>query len=257
MQTIAISNMKGGVGKTALTHSLGYALASDHGQRVLLVDADPQASLTGACGVIDVDYSLADVLGGTEKGKRKLKEIILQVDTNLDLAPADIALAPSELGLVTRLKRETILQKALSKVSKSYDVCLIDCPPSLSLLTVNAIAAADGIIIPLQPQPQDLRGLMLFMQTLEAIQDDLNPDLEMIGIVATFYDGRLNTHQAALEAMQEADWPVIDVQIGRSVRVAEAAANGETVLTFEPNNKRAAEYRQLSEVIYQWLNKNK
>ena len=253
MQTIAISNHKGGTGKTALTHSLGYVLASDHGQRVLMIDADPQASLTGACGMAGAAYSLADVLGGTQHGKLELKDIIKQVDNNLDLAPADIALAPSELGLVTRLNRETILARALAKVSKNYDVCLIDCPPSLSLLTVNAIAAADAVLIPTQPSGVDLRGLALFMSTLEAIQGDLSPDLELIGIVVTFYDGRLNTHQAAMEAMKAAARPVLEPTIGRSVRVAEAAADGETVLTFEPRNPRADEYRQLSEIIYQWI----
>ena len=95
----------------------------------------------------------------------------------MDIAPADIALAPAELGLVTRLKRETILQKALSKVSKNYDVCLVDCPPSLSLLTVNAIAAAEGLLIPVQAQPQDVRGLALYMSTLEGLRDEINPDL--------------------------------------------------------------------------------
>lgn len=158
---------------------------------------------------------------------------------------------------MTRLKRETILQKALSKVSKNYDVCLVDCPPSLSLLTVNAIAAAEGLLIPVQAQPQDVRGLALYMSTLEGLRDEINPDLDLLGIVVTFYDTRLTTHKAALEAMRGAGWPVFDVLIGRSVRVAEAAAAGETVITYDPKNSRSIEYKALAKEVNQWLNKTK
>jgi chromosome partitioning protein len=253
MKTIAISNHKGGTGKTALTHTLGYALASIYSRRVLLVDADPQASLTGACGVGVVDYSLADVLGGTDRGKHKIRDVILQVAANLDLVPADIALSPAELGLVTRLNREMILQKALSQVTSGYDVCLIDCPPSLSLLTINSLAASEGILIPTQPQPVDLRGLALYMQTLEAIKEDLNPALELIGIVATFYENRLITHREAIREMKKAGWPVLGTTIGRTVRISEAPAVGETIITFDPRNPRTGEFLEIAEVINNWL----
>lgn len=253
MHTISIANQKGGVGKTATAHALGVVLAGQ-GQRVLLVDVDPQSSLTQACGVNDAaGRSLADVLGGSTRGTLSMSDVIVNLEDGLDLAPADIALAGVELGLTSRLGRENVLKKALANVT-DYDLCIIDCPPSLGLLTVGALVAADGVMVPTQPQSADLRGLALFLGTLEQIKEELNPDLELLGVLVTFYDRRLNHHKAALEAMQGAELPVIDVIVGRSVRVAEAAGLSQSVVTFEPRNPQAENYRQLAEVVKQWLN---
>jgi len=169
------------------------------------------------------------------------------------LHPADIALAGVELGLTSRLGRENVLKKALANVT-DYDLVIIDCPPSLGLLTVGALVAADGVMVPTQPQSADLRGLALFLDTVEQIKEELNPDLELLGVLVTFYDTRLNHHKAALEAMQSAGLPVIDVIVGRSVRVAEAAGLSQSVVTFEPWNPQAENYRQLAEVVGKWLN---
>jgi len=255
MLTIAIANHKGGVGKTASTHALGAGLA-ERGQRVLIVDLDPQASLTGACGLSGADPSLADVLGGDKAGSVSMSKIIKSLSGRLSCAPSDLTLAGTERGLYQRLGRENVLKRALGSVAGAYDVCLIDCPPSLSLLTVNALNAADGVLIPTQPAAADLRGLKMFFSTLEDMQE-LNPELEVIGILPTFYDGRLNHHTAAVETLTGAGLPVLAARIGRSVRVQEAAGHAESITDYDPKNKRAEEYNQLSEEILEWLKKTK
>jgi len=253
MQTIAIANHKGGVGKTATAHALGVGLANS-GFSVLLVDTDPQASLTQSCGLGDVaGRSLAEVLGGATPGGLAMRSAIKPLGDNLAIAPADIALAGVELGLTSRLGRENVLKKALATISDQYDLAIIDCPPSLGLLTVNALLAADAVLIPTLPQAVDLRGLRLFFDTLETLKRELNPELETLGVLVTFFDRRLNHHRAAMEAMARAGLPLMDVKIGRSVRVAEAAGAGQSVITYEPRNPQAAAYSELAEVITSWL----
>jgi len=257
MKTVAIANQKGGTGKSATTHALGAVLASEYQRRVLMVDIDPQSSLTEACASTDTSgSSLAEVLGGATPGSLSLKKILLEISDNLYLAPADLALAATELGLVSRMGRENVLKKALASISDSFDVALIDCPPSLSLLTVNALTAADGVLIPTQPQAVDLRGLRLFLSTLDNIRQELNPELQTLGVLPTFFDSRLTHHKEAIGAMERASLPLMKVRIGRSVRVAEAAASGETVVTYEPKNPQAQAYRELAEEIHQWLSNN-
>lgn len=255
MQIIAIANQKGGVGKSATAHALGAVLASDYARRVLLVDIDPQSSLTEACNAGDTaGKSMAEVMGGATPGRLPINEILMELDPYLYLAPADLALAATELGLSSRMGRENVLKKALVPVRPYFEAALIDCPPSLSLLTVNALTAADAVLIPTQPQVVDLRGLRLFLDTLDSIRQELNPELETLGILPTFYDRRLVHHREAVEAMEQAGLPVMPVKIGRSVRVAEAAASGETVVTYEPKNPQAQAYRDLAEEIDRWLN---
>lgn len=252
MRIIAVANHKGGVGKTATVQALGTVLAERY--RVLLVDVDPQSSLTQACGVRDAEgRSLAEVLGGATPGHLALRDIIRPLGDGLDLAPADIALAATELGLTARLGRENVLKRALATVAHEYDLCLIDCPPSLSLLTVNALNAAHGVLIPTQPAIQDLRALRLFLDSVDRIRENLNPDLEVIGILVTFFDRRLTHHRDAVEVMERAGLPLLPVRVGRSVRVQEAAAVGESVVTYEPQNPQAQAYRALAEEVEKWL----
>jgi len=255
MQIISIANHKGGVGKTATTHALGAGLA-ELGQNVLIIDLDPQASLSGACGFSGSDPSLADVMGGDKKGTVKLEGIVKRVSENLSLAPSDLSLAGTDRGLYQRLGRENVLKRALETVSASFDVCLIDCPPSLSLLTVNALNAAHGVLIPTQPAAADMRGLKMFFNTLDDMSE-LNPDLEIIGVLPTFYDGRLNHHNAAIETMSGAGLPMLSSRIGRSVKVQEAAGHAESITEYDPKNKRATEYKALAKEIDQWLKKTK
>lgn len=250
MNIIAISNQKGGTGKTATAHNLGAALAAA-GLRILLIDSDPQASLTRACGVDDSSGgSLAEVLGGSSPGKLTLPQVIRKVGPGLDLVPADIALATAELGLTSRLGRESILKRALGSLS-GYDLALIDCGPSLGLLTVGALCAADAVLIPTQPQAQDLRGLSLFLDTIKEIKAELNPGLELLGVIVTFYDSRLTHHKQALETIKRADLPIL-ATLGRSVKVAEAAGAGQPVLDYDPANPQSENYKQLAEYIKQW-----
>lgn len=252
MITLAIANQKGGVGKTATAHALGVVLAAE-GLRVLMVDCDPQGSLTRSAGLQDCSgRSLAEVL---QPGGLAMADILQELQANLYIAPADIALAGAELGLTNRMGRENVLRKALARVT-GFDLVILDCPPSLGLLTLNALVAAEGLIIPTQPMAADLRGVALFLETIAQVQEELNPRLEILGLLLTFYDGRLNFHKAAVEAIQAAGLDLLPVFIGRSVRVAEAAAAGQSVVTWDAGNPQSENYRQLSEEILKWLNKN-
>ncbi len=250
MRVLAIANQKGGVGKTATAHNLGSILAGD-GLRVLLVDTDPQAGLTQACGVRDAgEHSMAEVLGGATPGRLPMAEAIIDLGGGLSLAPADISLAATELGLNSRLAgRETALKKAIASVAGSYDLALIDCHPSLGWLTVNVLVAAEAVLIPTQAEAVALRGLRSFLDTIDAIREEQNKTLEILGVVVTFYDARLIHHRQAVETMRAAGLPVLDVMIGRSVRVAEAAGAGKSVVKYEPGNPQAANYKQLAEEV--------
>jgi len=255
MRVLAIANQKGGTGKTATAHALGVCLA-DAGRRVLMVDADPQASLTLACGLEGAaGKSLAEVIGGAGPGTLELARILRELGAGLYLAPSDIALAQSELGLISRMGRENALKRVLAPVG-GFDVCLIDCPPSLGLLTVNALTAAQAVLVPTGAGIQDLRGLRLFLSTLEQVREALNPDLQTLGIVVTFYDARLTHHREALTVLQGSGLPLLPVTIGRSVRVQEAAAGGQSVVSYAPENPQAAAYRELAKVVDAWLQRS-
>ncbi len=252
MRAVAVANHKGGVGKTVSVYALAVGLA-ERGRRVLMVDIDPQGSLTNACGVQDAGgRSLAEVLGGASKGSLALADILWELGQGLDLAPADIALAQVELALNGRHGREWVLLRALDTVADRYDVCLIDCPPSLGLLTVNALCAAQAVLVPTAPEILPLRGLRLFLDTLDTIRQELNPNLELLGVLPTLYDARLTHHRSALDALQAGGVPLLPVQIARSIRLSEAANAGESILTYEPGSAQAAAYRQVAERIDTW-----
>jgi chromosome partitioning protein len=251
MKILSLANQKGGVAKTATAQNLGAALARN-GRRVLLVDADPQGSLTGACGLAGSDPNLADVIGEADPGKMPLRKIIREISHNLFLAPSDISLSRSELGLISRMGRENVLKRALATVQELYDICLVDNPPSLGLLTVNSLNAADAALVPVQPQQADLRGLALFLETIDQIRRELNPSLDY-RIIVTFYDSRINHHAAAIEAMDRGDLPLLDTKISRSIRVAEAMGKGIPVFEHEPDNPTAKQYLELADEVEKWL----
>ncbi|MBI5649377.1 MAG: ParA family protein [Chloroflexi bacterium] len=269
MQTIAIANHKGGTGKTATTHNLGVVLAREYAQRVLLVNADPQASLTGTCGVQDEMspneaagrtrflkqiFSLAEVLGGAKPGHVPLRDVLVDLGANLWICPGDTALVAAAQGLSARLQRETVLKKILATVEQNFDVCLIDCPPDQGLLTINALCAAHAVIVPAQPTAQDLRGLLLFIETVKSIQTEINPSLLFLGILLTFYDARLRHHHDQVQCIAEAGLTILPVAIGRSVRVAEAAGACQSVFTYARHHPEAQHYVALAQFVCERLN---
>lgn len=254
MITVAVANGKGGVGKTTTAATLAYLLASEHGRRVALVDADPQSSLTAISGVQDAGTrNLADVLGDAEPGKLAMGDILHELPAGVWLAPASDRLNRSEVGLVVRVGREMVLRRALATIAPRFDVALIDCPSS-GLLQVLALTAARGVICPVIPEQQALAALRRFLlHDIPQVQEALNERLEVVGILATMYDARTLHHRQALAALQAGQWRVFP-PVGRSVRVAEAAAGHETIISYDPRNKRADEYREVGKAINQWLN---
>ena len=252
MITIAIANQKGGVGKTTTAAAMGAILA-DHGRRVLLVDMDPQGSLTQGLNIAPAaGASIADVIGGAARGTHKIQDIIKTISPGLDLAPADIDLAACELGIVSRIGRETILKQSLQGLP--YDVCIIDCPPALSLLTVNALAAARAVIVPTLPAAADLRGVRLFIDTLESIKA-LNPALVLLGVLVVQYDARLIAHGEALETIKGAGLHILGT-IPRSVKAQEASAARVPVTVYDPQGKTSEAYLLFMKGITKWLKQN-
>ena len=254
MNTIAITNQKGGVGKTTTTAALGAILAQQ-GWNVLLVDLDPQASLTQMFGVDAKGRSLAEVLGGALEGTLALDEIIQPIRDNLSLAPSHLRLSASELGLVQRWGRETLLRSALERLT-CYDVALIDCPPSIGMLTANGVVAAQGVIIPSLPAEADLWGVDLFLNTLDRVRSErLNTGIELLGILVVQFDGRTKEHNRILDKLTSAEQPVLGV-IPRSVKAQEAVTAKMPVTEYAPNCKPSLAYFEVAEKVTAWLQHN-
>jgi chromosome partitioning protein len=253
--TLCVANQKGGVGKTTSTLTFGAMLA-DTGRRVLLVDLDPQSSLTSGLGIDAAGRSMAEVMGGGEPGKIPLASIVREIRPGLCLAPGDMALAACELGLTARLGRENVLRQALANVAHRFDVVLIDCPPSLGLLTVNALTAAAGVIAPTLPSAPDLRALRLFLETLDKVRA-INPALQLAGVIISQYDSRLTAHREVMDLLAGADLPLWLPAIPRSVRVQEASGQQTTLLDYDPNGRVTAAYQELlTGGLTEWLKRN-
>ncbi|MGO1539617.1 MAG: ParA family protein [Leucobacter sp.] len=242
---ISMCNQKGGVGKTTSTINLGAAIAR-YGRRVLLVDFDPQGALSAGLGVPSHDVTTVyDLLLGHEKDPRRA---IQHTDTpGLDVIPANIDLSAAEVHLVTEVAREQILAGVLRKVSDDYDVILIDCQPSLGLLTVNALTASHGVLIPLACEYFALRGVALLIETIDKVRDRLNPQLDLDGIVATMYDSRTLHAREVLERVVDTfDDKVFDTVIGRTVKLPDAQIAKKSVIDHAPSNAAAEAYLQLA-----------
>ena len=252
MYTVAIGNRKGGVGKTATAQNLGAILSAEHGQRVLMVDCDPQCSLTESMG-IEPSEDRHVGLCLTRRGAVQLPTILVTTQDGLTLAPSHDDMAHIEAALYVETGREYRLRRALRAVSGQFDICIVDCPPSLSLLTVNALAAAESVIIPTSAQLADIRGVLRFLDTVDEIseggEDAINSGLTVLGILPTFYDRRLIHHRTVLENMKKGGLPILPMTIGRSIRAAEAASAGESLLTYDPKNALLNDYRQLARIV--------
>jgi chromosome partitioning protein len=241
-QVIALANQKGGVAKTTTTLNLGVALV-ERGRRVLCVDLDPQSNLTMSQGIDpdDLDRTMFDVL----VHKTPIEDVIQHRE--VDLAASSIDLAGAELALSSMIGRERALQKALLPVRGRYDFVLIDTPPSLGLLTINALTAADGVIVPVQCEYLSLRGLIQLENTLTMIRENLNPDVRIRGILPTMFDGRTLHSREAVEILQENFGDLVfETKIRKTVRYAEAPVKGTSVLKYDAKGKAARAYRDLA-----------
>ena len=242
---ITLCNQKGGVGKTTTSINLGSSLA-EYGRRVLAVDFDPQGALSAGLGVNTHDRATVyDLLLGTVKDPR---EVIVETSVpGLDVLPANIDLSAAEVHLVNEVARETILARVLRKVSDDYDVILIDCQPSLGLLTVNALTAAHGVLIPLECEFFALRGVALLVETIDKVRDRLNPAIELDGILPTMFDSRTLHSREVLERVVEAFGDqVLETVIGRTVKFPDATVSGVPITQFAPEHAAAKAYRQLA-----------
>ena len=246
---IAMCNQKGGVGKTTTTINLGAALA-ETGRRVLLVDFDPQGSLSVGLGINphNLELSVYDLL--VRKGV-DIDDVIQPSGVDgLDLLPSNIDLSAAEMQLVSEVAREHSLGRVLGRVRDRYDVILIDCAPSLGLLTINALTTADKVMIPLELEFFALRGVALLTDTIEKVQDRLNPALEVLGIVGTMYDSRTLHSREVLERVVEAFGDtVFHTVIRRTIKFPETTVAGEPITTYAPSSAGAAAYRLLAREV--------
>ncbi|WP_432507000.1 ParA family protein [Kineococcus arenarius] len=245
-RVISMCNQKGGVGKTTTTINLGAALA-EYGRRVLLVDFDPQGALSAGLGVNphELDRTVYQLLmePGTD-----VREVVRETAVEgLDLLPANIDLSAAEVQLVGEVARESVLARALRPVLGDYDVVLIDCQPSLGLLTVNALTASHGVLIPLECEFFALRGVALLVETIEKVQERLNPVLEVDGILATMFDGRtLHSREVVARVVDAFGDDVFHTVIGRTVKFPDATVAAEPITVYASSHPGAEAYRQLA-----------
>lgn len=244
-QIIAIANQKGGVAKTTTTHNLGVSLAS-YEKKVLLIDLDSQASLTISVGIepLDIEKNIVSVL---EKNGTPIKECIQKVSDNLHIVTSIIDLAPMEMEMLARASREKILDRALKEVKANYDYILIDCPPQLSILTINALSCADGIIIPVKTDYLAYRGLTQLQDSINEIQELINPGLKILGVIATMYEKRVKDDQEILQTLKK-EYNLIGV-IKKLAVAKKGVYDGVAVVEQFPTNDIAIEYKNIAKMI--------
>jgi chromosome partitioning protein len=247
-RVLAVANQKGGVAKTTTTHSLGAGLA-ELGERVLLVDLDPQACLTYSLGIDSdgLERSLHDVLAG----RAEAAQVVVKAG-DLSALPATIDLAGAEVHLMSRTGREHVLARALKPLLDEYDTVLIDCPPSLGVLTINGLTAAAEVIVPLQCETLGHRGVGQLLETIGDVRSFTNPTLSVRGLVATMFDGRTRHSREMLGDLEERyGVPVLGEPIPKSVRFAEAPGRGRSILTHAPRSAGAEAYRAIARLLHE------
>jgi chromosome partitioning protein len=248
-RVIAVANQKGGVGKTTSTINLGATLA-EYGRRVLLVDFDPQGALSVGLGIQphQLEHTIHDLLIGNSV---TIGEVIRETKVSgMDLLPSNIDLSAAEVQLVTEVGREHALARAIKPVLADYDMVLVDCQPSLGLLTINALAAAHSVLIPLECEYFSLRGVALLIDTIDKVRDRLNPRLEISGILATMYDPRtLHTREVRDRVIEAFGDLVFEATINRTVRFPETTVAGEPITTWASSSAGAMAYRMLAREV--------
>ena len=262
-KVISVANQKGGVGKTTTTVNLGVGLAKN-GKRVLLIDGDPQGDLTYCLGfdVNNLDYTLANLMTGyIEDREIDTEEVILSHEEGVDVIPSNIDLSALELMLVTTMNREYIMSRIIEPLKKQYDYIIIDCPPSLSMLTINEFAASDSVIIPVQAQALPARNMTLLLQTVGRVRKHINPKLKVDGIVITLVDTGTNLAKETAETLQKdfgAKLNIYKTSIPRAIKAAEVAKEGISLYSYEPKNATAIAYNKLTkEVMHNGAEKKK
>jgi chromosome partitioning protein len=246
---IAMANQKGGVGKTTSAINLSAAMA-ERGDSVLLVDFDPQ----GGCGIglgIEPSSLELSIYNALLDRNCRVEEVVAETSVeNLDLLPSNIDLAAAELVLVQEVAREQTLMRVLAPLRPQYDWIIIDCPPSLGLLTINALTAADGVIVPVECQYYALRGVALLMDSIERIRERLNPRLQIDGVLATMFDARTLHGQEVMDRIRDAfGSKLFDTVIRKTIRFAEAPVAGESILSYAPTSTGAVAYRTLAQEV--------
>lgn len=245
---LAIVNQKGGVGKSTTAVNLSASLA-ELDVKVLLIDIDPQGNATSGVGIdkSKLEYSIYDVLIEGVKSKKVILSTELE---NFDILPANIDLAGAEIELVSMISREGKLKKIVNELDNSYEYIIFDCPPSLGLLTLNALTAADGILVPIQCEYYALEGLGQLINTVNLVQNNLNTELEIEGVLLTMYDARTNLSQQVIEEVSNYFHDkVYKTIIPRNVRLSEAPSFGQAITTYDSNSKGATAYRDLAKEV--------